>query len=64
MKTPATENEYNKFENNQPQIEKPDYTENKIKIDEMKQNMIRELAKLTNTDMKDSNSRNKMTKIT
>ena len=38
MKTPATENKYKKLENCQPQIEKPDYRENKIKIDEMNQN--------------------------
>ena len=30
-----------------------DDTENKIKIDEMKQNIIRELSKINNTDMKD-----------
>ena len=29
------------------------YIENKIKIDEMKRNIIKELAKVTNTDMKD-----------
>ena len=40
-------------ENSQPQIENPDYSENKIKIDEMKQNLIRELAKVTNINMKD-----------
>ena len=37
MKIPATENEYNKLENSQPQLENSDYTENKIKIDKMKQ---------------------------
>ena len=40
MKTPATENEYNKLENSQL-IENPIYTGNKIKINEMKQNIIR-----------------------
>ena len=40
MKSSATENEYNKFENTQPEIENPDDTENKIKIDEIKQNVI------------------------
>ena len=53
MKTLATENVHSKLENNQLQIENPDDTENKIKIDKMKQNIIRELAKVTNTDMKD-----------
>ena len=52
MKTPATENEYNKLNDTQPQIEKPDDTENKIKNEERKQSIIRELAKKTNTDMK------------
>ena len=52
MKTLTTENESNKSENSQPRIENPDYTENKIKIDEMKENIIRERAKVTNTDMK------------
>ena len=28
-------------------------TENMIKIDKMKQNLIREIVKVTNTDMKD-----------
>ena len=46
MKIPAAENEYNKFENLKPQIENPDYTKNNIKIDEMKQNITRELAKV------------------
>ena len=54
MKTSATENENSKFENSQSQIENPDFMENKIRIDEMKENIIRELAKLTNRDMKDS----------
>ena len=49
MKTSATENEYNKLGNCQTQIENGGYTENKIK---MKQNIIRDLAKVTNTDMK------------
>ena len=31
-KTPATANKYNKLGNNLPQIENPDYIENKIKI--------------------------------
>ena len=53
MKISATENEFNKLENRQPQIENPDFTENKIKIDEMKLDIIREYAKVTNTDMKD-----------
>ena len=35
---PSHRNNYNKLENTLPQIENPDYTENKIKIDEMKQN--------------------------
>ena len=52
MKTPATENEYNELEYCHPQIKTPDYTENKIKIDEMKQNIIRELTKVTSNDMK------------
>ena len=54
MKTPATKNNHSKLENSQPQIENPDYTENNIKIDEMKQNIIRELIKITDTDMKNS----------
>ena len=32
MKTSATENEFKKVKNSQPQIENPDNTENKIKI--------------------------------
>ena len=52
MKTPATENEHRKLKNSQPQIENPDYTENKIKIDEMKQNIIRELVTVTNNIIK------------
>ena len=46
MKASAAENEFNKLVNNQLQIENPDYTENKIKISEMKQNIIRGLAKV------------------
>ena len=67
MTTPVTHNEWNKLKNSQPQIENPDCTENKIKIDEMKQNLIRELAKTTNTDMKNwapLKIKTKMTKIT
>ena len=45
MKTPATENEYTK-------LEKANYTENNIWIDEMKQNIFRELSRITNTDRK------------
>ena len=37
VKTSATENEYNKFYYNRSKWENPDYQENKIKIDEMKQ---------------------------
>ena len=48
MKTSALENEYNKLEYSQPQIENFDYTENKIKIDEMKQNISWKLDKVTN----------------
>ena len=36
MKNSAIENEYNKLEKSQTQLENPDYSENKIKIDEMK----------------------------
>ena len=46
----AKENEY-KLEKSQSQIENPDYAENKIKIDKMKENTIRELVKITDTDM-------------
>ena len=53
MKTPTIENDYNKLENSQSQIETLDYTENKINIDEIRQNIIRENAWVTNTDMKD-----------
>ena len=56
MKTLAAENIYNKLENIQPQIENPNNTENKIKIDKMKQNIIRKLTKVTNTDMKDKST--------
>ena len=51
MKTSARENEHNKKENRQPQIENPVYTENTIKIDKMKQKIIRELAKISNIDL-------------
>ena len=53
VKTSATKNEYNKFENSQLQTENSDYTESKIEINKMRQNIIRELAKVTNNDMKD-----------
>ena len=53
MKSAAKENKFNKFKNNQPQIENPEYTENKIKIDEMKDNMIRVLAEINSTHIKD-----------
>ncbi len=43
-----------KLENNQHQIENIHYTENEIKINEMKQNIIRERAKVTNNHTKDS----------
>ena len=43
IKNSAKENEYNKLENSQPQIENPDYRENKIYIDEMKQDIIKEI---------------------
>ena len=39
-----------KSENCQTQRENLVYTENKIKIDEMKRNLIREHTKVTNTD--------------
>ena len=35
-----------------PQIKRPDFTENMIKIDEMIQNIIREFAKVTNIEWK------------
>ena len=54
MKTPARENERNKLENSPPQIENPVYTENKIRVDEMKRNIISELENVINIDMKDS----------
>ena len=53
MKTPATENEYNKAENCQSQIKSSDFTKNQIKIGKIKLNRIREDAKITNTDKKD-----------
>ena len=55
-KTLLTENEYSKLENSQPQIEKPGDAEYKIRIEKMKANIIREFAKVTNTDMKELNS--------
>ena len=45
---------YNKFENFKPQKENPD--NKKIKMEEMKQNIFRELAKVTFTYMKDRES--------
>ena len=57
----SNRNEYYKLQNIQLQIENPDYIENKIKIDEMKQNIFRQLAKLTkynmNNEKTDKNSR-------
>ena len=53
MKIPATENELNKLENNQPQIENLDYRANNIEIQEIKQNTMKELIEATNIDMKD-----------
>ena len=52
FETPETENEYSKLKNSQPHAENHDNAENKIKIDEMRQNKIRELAIVTYTDMK------------
>ena len=61
MKTPVTEMEHYKLENRQLQIESPDYTKkkkkNKIKINKIKQNIIREIVKVTNADLKDRNSK-------
>ena len=45
MKNPASQNEYNILDNGQSRIKNSDYTENKIKIDLMKQNITKELAK-------------------
>ena len=42
VKTATMENEYNKLENSQPQIENLGNIENKIKINEKKQNIITE----------------------
>ena len=53
MKTSATENERNKLLSSLHQIENAHYKENKIKIGEMKQNVIRELSKVIDTKMKD-----------
>ena len=39
--------------NGKPQQEKLDFTENKIQIDKIEPNIIRELTKLTNSDMKE-----------
>ena len=55
-KSPEMENECNKIENRLSQKENPHFTENKVKIEEMKQNIIKELTKLTNTDMKEGAS--------
>ena len=62
-KTPATENEHDELENSQLPIENPDFTESKIKIDEMKQNISRELVKAPNTDMKERESPKRNRKI-
>ena len=35
-------------------MKNPHYIENKMNIDEVKQNIIRELAKVTNIDIKDT----------
>ena len=54
MKTPA--NKYNKLKNSQSLIEKKDYTENTIKIDGIKHDIIRGLAYEINCDIKDRTS--------
>ena len=38
LKVLANKNEYNELEKSRPQIENPGYIENKMKINEMKQN--------------------------
>ena len=43
IKTPATENKYDKLKNSKSQRENLDYTENNIKIDETKEDKIREV---------------------
>ena len=53
MKLSATDNEYSKLENSQLQIENLNYAENKMKIDEMNENINNELVKVTNNNMKD-----------
>ena len=53
MKNSVSENEFNELEISQPRIENPNYTENKIKINEMKKDIIKEPANVTNTVMKD-----------
>ena len=52
MKTSATESKYGKLKNRQSQIENTDSIK-EIEIDRMEENIIREIAKETNTDMKD-----------
>ena len=66
METSLIEKEFNKLKNSQAHVENRDFTENRIKIDQMKHNCIRELAKVTNTDRKDKITSNKykMIKIT
>ena len=59
MNIPATGNKSNKLKNSQPQVENKNYTENKIKIDEMKQNMISELPHICNTNTKNTTSEKK-----
>ena len=63
MKTLATENEFIELEKSQHQIENPVNIKNKIKIDQMKQNIIKEFSKVTNPDMKNRAPQQKMTKI-
>ena len=52
VRKPQHQKMNNKFKNSQPQVENLDYTENKMKIDEMKQNITKKLIKLPNTVMK------------
>ena len=49
MKRLQKENDYNKLE----KVQNPDYTEKKTEINEMKQNIMKKLTKVTKTDMKD-----------
>ena len=63
MKTSTTENRCNKVENSQPQAENKDYTENRVKFNKLKQNIIRELIKFIHSDMKINHLEKKMTKI-